>query len=89
MLMEDMQGEFRSGPFDPKQWKKGTPVAAKYSVRFFITNSQFILLTILLRIMPYSTLLFFFGSKASAHLRFQPDQIELFKKKSDPSPFTK
>ena len=39
MLMEDMQGEFRSGPFDPKQWKKGTPVAAKYSVRFFITNS--------------------------------------------------
>ena len=38
MLMEDMQGEFRSGPFDPKQWKKGTPVAAKYSVRFFITN---------------------------------------------------
>ena len=30
-----MQSEFRSGPFDPKQWKKGTPVAAKYSVRIF------------------------------------------------------
>ena len=54
MLMDDMQGEFRSGPFDPKQWKKGTPVAAKYSVRLFIINSQFILLTILLRIMTYS-----------------------------------
>jgi len=31
-LMEDMQAEFRSGPFDPKQWKRGTPVAAKYSL---------------------------------------------------------
>lgn len=29
-MMESMQIEFRSGPFQPKSWAKGAPIAAKY-----------------------------------------------------------
>ena len=28
--MEDMQKEFKSGPYEPRSWPKGAPVAAKY-----------------------------------------------------------